>query len=194
MEVLDAINARHSVRSFEERAVPEDVLKELVEVAVKAPSAMNRQPWRFYVVSSKVVRDKVAELLGKYLDSERDSVDKLRPELKNTLYDFYRNLGGCQNIVFVFRKNADCGPKDVVRLNDFASISCAVENFMLAAVEKGLGTCWVGSFRDRKDEIAKLVGAEDEELVASVLVGYPSKDFVPMKRSKKELNDVLKFV
>ena len=60
MEVLEAIRARHSVRSYEDRDIPDEVIMELLESARLAPSAMNYQPWRFILVRSQEKRDVIA--------------------------------------------------------------------------------------------------------------------------------------
>jgi nitroreductase len=60
MEVLEAIRTRRSVRSYDERAIPDEVVRELLESARLAPSAMNYQPWRFILVRSQEKRDVIA--------------------------------------------------------------------------------------------------------------------------------------
>ena len=59
MELLTAINERHSIRSFEEKKVPEELLLKLADAAQKAPSASNLQAWRFLFVTDEEKREKV---------------------------------------------------------------------------------------------------------------------------------------
>jgi nitroreductase len=65
MDVLDAINKRHSVRAFKPDPVPQDILKKIVEGALRSPSASNSQPWEFAVVSGA----KLEEMKQAYIDN-----------------------------------------------------------------------------------------------------------------------------
>jgi len=77
------------------------------------------------------------------------------------------------------------------------SIACALENIMLSAVDIGLGTCWIGSFKGPTTEkkLGKILKIKpNEELIGSLAIGSPKKGVKPLKRSKKKINVVLKFV
>ena len=65
---------------------------------------------------------------------------------------------------------------------------------MLSAVNKGLGTCWIGTFKNFEKEVSRVLNVKNKKLVGGILIGYPAKDFKPLKRSKKKLNEILKFV
>jgi nitroreductase len=196
MEFQKVINLRHSVRSFEPKKIPKKVLIKLVENATKAPSARNGQPWIFYIVDSANKRNKVSSVLKKTLISLNYQINKKPSKLQKITIDFYNNLGGAQNIIFIYRtKNKN--EKPWIYSSDLQGISCAAENLMLSAVDLGLGTCWVGSFKEEKaeKELAKILGVKkNEELVASIIIGYPSKDFKVLKRTKKKLSEVMRFV
>jgi len=190
MDFQNTINLRHSVRSFEPKKVPKTILKSLIKNATKAPSSGNDQNWKFYVVSETNTRNKLAKLLSKSLNKFKGEFDKLSPKLQKITNEFYSDLGGCQNIIFAYI------PKRLnFRDSAIASISCACQNLMLSATNKELGTCWVGTFKGFEKEINKLLEIpKNEELVASILIGYPSKDFKPLKRTKKKISDVLTFI
>jgi nitroreductase len=190
MNLKEVINKRHSVRSFENKRVPKEILKELVKDSIKAPSSSNSQPWIFYVVASKTKRDKVAEIMAQALKLYKKDFNKVKGKLKKTAFDFYSNMGDCQNVVFIYAK------KDKKRRDsNIMSISAAVENLMLSAVNKKLGTCWVGSFRGFEKQVNRVLKAKkDEELIASILVGYPKRGETSIKRPKKKLNEVMKFI
>jgi nitroreductase len=104
---------------------------------------------------------------------------------------FYADMGGCQNIIFIYSKK-DKRWRD----NNIRNASAAAENLILSAVNKGLGTCWVGSFGGslQKDLNKILKVPKDEELMASILVGYPKKGYVPLNRDKKGFEEIAKFV
>ncbi len=196
MQLKEAIKKRHSIRAYEPKCVPEKVLIELIKAGIKAPSASNRQPWIFYCVSSKKKRDAISRILRETLNLLKDDLKRKPKFFRDITYNFYSDMGGCQNVIFVFRpvfKNEVAH----IKPNDIASISLAVENIMLSAVEKGLGTCWIGSFNGPKNEerIKKVLNVpKNQQLVVGFLIGYPKKGYKPLIRTKKKLNEILKFV
>lgn len=195
MNLKDAIDNRRSIRSFEKRQVPKEILKKLVIQASKAPSASNRQPWFFYVVCSKGKRNIISGYLRDTLEILREQVLKKPKNLQKIINSFYVNMGDCPNVIFIFREKIENATPDIYP-NDIASISCAVENLMLSAVEYGLGTCWIGSFKDSKieEKIKHLLNVpNNQELISSILIGYPKKGYKPLIRKKKELKEILKF-
>ena len=186
MEFKKVIDNRHSVRGYEKKGVPKSILKEIIKDASKAPSSMNSQPWEFHVVISKNIREKISKLLNKALKKHKKEINKLKSPLKKIITDFYKDMGNCQNIIFVYI------PKNK-RESDMLSASLAIENLMLSATARGLGTCWAGTLKDYRKEINKILKVNNKELMASILIGYPKKGFKPLKRSKKKLNEILKF-
>jgi nitroreductase len=190
MELKATINKRKSIRSFENKTVPKKILKELIIDATKAPSSSNAQSWRFYIITSKKTRDKIILILHKTLKVFKKNINKMPVHLKNSVTSFYQNLGDCPNIIFIYTtKEGGC------RDNNIMSVSAAAENIMLSAVDKGLGTCWIGSFKGVEKDLSKLLNiSNDEELVASIIIGYTKKGYVPLKRDKKALNKVMKFL
>ena len=196
MKLQEAIDKRRSVREFEQKKIPRKVIKELIGNATKAPNAGNRQPWIFYCVDNKDKRNEISELLFKQFKSLWKQTSKKSKESQKISNNFYQDLGGAQNLIFVYRKKE---PKEPIYLkpNDIASIACAMENLMLCAVEKGLGTCWIGTFNGNKTqkELRKILKIkESEELVGSLVIGYPKKNYRPFNKKLKKLNDVLKFI
>jgi nitroreductase len=196
MEFQKLINQRHSIREYENKRVPRSIIKEIIESAVKAPSACNRQPWIFYSVDKQEKRNKIAKILKSILKIMDKQIKTSPKEIQKITYNFYSDLGGAQNIIFIFRKISK-NEAEYVKPGDIASISCAAENLMLSAVDFGLGTCWVGSFNGPQTEkmVREVIGArKDEELMASIIIGYPKKGYIPLKREKKKLKEVLRFV
>ena len=67
MDFKKVLNKRKSIRSFQNKKVPKDILKKVVEDAIKAPSSGNSQPWNFYIVTSKSKRDNLAKIFSQSL-------------------------------------------------------------------------------------------------------------------------------
>lgn len=190
MNLQEAIDLRRSIREFENKKVPQAIIKKLIQNAVKAPSSQNKQPWRFYIVSSKNKRDKIAKILRKTLDKNQDEINKLPSPIKKAAYEFYDNLGNCQDLIFIYI------PKDTqYKESDIVSVSAAMQNLVLSAVDYGLGTCCVGSFKGFEKEINRILNIpKNLELIIGLLVGYPKKGYKPLIRTKKKLNEIMKFV
>ena len=169
--VIEAIKKRRSVRAYEAKAVPKDVIKTIIEAGNEAPSAMNSQPWRFVVVEERESKEKLlrAALPGakriletiKDADPEKYEVIKKRyGELKDPVYY------SAPAVVFVIGSGR------------YADHSCplACENMMLAAYSLGLGSCWVGfgAMVTEDAEVRTILELQEEEKIfGPILLGYP---------------------
>lgn len=124
MEVFEAIRERKSVRSYDERPVPSELLEKILEAGRIAPSASNVQPWHFIVVSD--LQKRTALSGGKYAKF-----------LKST------------PIVIAGLGDREASPEWHV-----VDVTIAMENMVLAATAEGLGTCWIGSFHESEVKAA----------------------------------------
>lgn len=144
MEVIDAIKLRRSVRAYTPDPIPDEILKQILEAGRMAPSANNQQPWHFIIVKDAQKRIIMSE--EKYAKFLRES-----PVV----------IVGCGDR----EDSPDWYPIDV---------SIAMENMVLAATAEGLGTCWVGSFDEKR--IRELLRIPERYKIISLLaVGYPRK-------------------
>jgi nitroreductase len=149
MDVMEAIRSRKSVRSYLDKAVEEQKLKRVLEAARMAPSASNRQEWRFVVVTDPEKRRRLAgEAAGQRFIAEAPVV-----------------IAACaQTDGKIMRCGLACYPIDV---------AIAIDHLTLAAVDEGLGTCWIGSFDP--EVVRKILGIPEEIVVVELLpLGYPA--------------------
>jgi nitroreductase len=164
-KVLQCIHTRRSVRDYQNKLVPDDIIRELLQAAVMAPSANNTQPWHFTIVSDKKTIDYLAKRVS--LAWEKEEVER----------KFGFKLGRSGSVFF----NAPLlivisGPKDYYWLKD--DVNLAVENMFLAAHSLGLGSCWIGYAKalnfdqETKD---KLGIPGDFEIAAPLIFGYPQE-------------------
>lgn len=164
MEVSEAIKARRSVRAYQDRPVGEKELERVLEAARLAPSASNRQEWKFVVV-----RDK-----------------RLRQQLADTAHgqDF---VGQAPVVIVACAVEHDhvmsCGhPSHLV------DVSIAIDHITLAARELGLGTCWIGAFDQA--QVRKILGIPASVQVIELLpLGYPAS--WPEARPRKRLAEIV---
>ncbi len=198
MEVLQAIHTRRSVRKFLDRLVPKDVLIEILEAANLAPSATNRQPWEFLVADGETIRRLEGTLAEAFRERvagvgeaamrraiqglslpEEDGGDRLQG-----LGTFYRTMGGAPVLIGVVIPRE----KDPwLWKNNICDAAAAIENLLIAAWDKGLGTCWMtGPLKGRYDTIAAFLGVPaDRELLSIIPLGYPAHQ--PVCPPKKDV-------
>lgn len=159
MDVIEAILGRRSVRAYEAEPVSEEVLHELVEAGIWAPSGGNAQTWRFVVVTEPR-RIRQLRMLSPGLLGEPPAVIVI-----------------CQDVAEAERRGDKLG-KEVLTLMDTAM---AAQNIMLAAYAEGLGTCAVCSFHP--GGVQKLLRLP-ENIVPQMLVsvGIPKTIIKPPKR------------
>jgi len=180
--VIEAIKKRRSIRSYESKPIPKDLINTIIEAGNEAPSAMNSQPWRFVVVEDKKIKEK---LLGaalpnakKILERVKD-VDPERHKMINKLYEELKDPVYYSAPAVVF----------VIGSGRYADHSCplACENMMLAAYSLGLGSCWVGfgAMVTEDNEARNFLELQDDERIfGPILLGYPK--VYPERPAKRE--------
>ena len=163
--VVDAIEARRSVRAYKDTPVEREKLQLLAECGVKAPSAMNRQEWELRIVDSK---EWIDACTADYLKAV-EGTDKAKYMLTPTFKNIFRNAPA---VIFVAAPEGEFSDVNIGMLG---------ENIMLAATELGLGTCCVGSvlFTFAEPEMGKYVESlnfsEGYRLRYALAVGYPDE-------------------
>ena len=164
--VIEAIKKRRSVRSYDPKPIPKDIMNAIIEAGNQAPSAMNSQPWRFVVVEDKALKKK---LLNAALPNAKKILEHVKdsdPERYKTIMKRYEEMEdpiyySAPAILFV------------VGSGRYADHSCplACENIMLSAYSLGIGSCWVGSFDD--DALMRAVSILPEiRFQAVITIGY----------------------
>jgi len=156
MYVMEAIKKRCSVRGYLDRPVEEEKLDKILEAARLAPSASNRQEWRFVVVQDRGARQ------------------RLMKAAKNQAF-----VGEAPVVIACCAKTDNhvmtcgqmCYPIDM---------AIAIEHMALEAVEEGLGTCWIGAFHE--DQVKEILSIpQDIRVVELLALGYPAKSSLAHK-------------
>ncbi len=184
MDVFSCIATRHSTRKFKEEPVPQELLDKVIEAGRQAPSGKHKNQSRFIVIRKKEVLQELIALV-----QQEFAKMEVTPENDD-------NFGGAIRAAkkggYVFMYNA---PVLIVVANKrdygnrYADVSCAMQNMMLAANALDLGSCWINQLRWLQDNpvlrayLQKLGMAEDEEVCASLSIGYPdTPDGLPGRR------------
>ena len=167
MDVMEAIKKRYSVRSYQDRAVETEKLDSILEAARLAPSASNRQEWRFVVVQDKGIRQRL-------MQAAKDQAFVGQAPVV---------IAACAKTdSHIMTCGQQCYPIDV---------AIAVEHMALKATEEGLGTCWVGAFYE--DKVKEILGIpQDIRVVALLVLGYPVK-LRPNPKDRLRLKEIVMY-
>ncbi len=196
MELRQAIEQRRSVRRFKADPVPDEYIWALLEAARLAPSGSNIQPWRFVVVKSREMRQKLSECTFglKFVAQAPVTIVccadmtavETRPQRMAELWEAGAFAGtDLENLNpadFAQHRTMD---EKTARAYVSLNTAIAVEHMVLRAVDLGLGSCWVMMFRPQ--EVKELLGLSDNLIVVALLsVGFPDQSPPPRPRLKRE--------
>lgn len=177
MELQQAILSRRSIRNYQSSPIRDEDLQEILDAGMWAPSAVNFQPWYLVAVRSQ---EQMRKLLCVMAQVSEDIEPALRerfqthPEVVNETTGFIRQLGGAPVCILAFQLKPDYSKTESTIVQ---SVSAALENIILAATDKGIGSCWLtapvetGAGRILRDTFAPGKG----DLVAIVTLGYSSQ-------------------
>jgi nitroreductase len=191
LNTLEAIAARRSIRRFKDDPIPGQVLQAILTAATQAPSAKNRQPWRFVVVWGgkraemvRVMREGIAKMKTRGEDpGSSEWTADIMEQAPVTV--FVLNPHGmhpwlAHSIEQMFRA--------VVNVQ---SIGAAIQNMLLAAQDLGLGSLWICDVFEAYDELCQWLG-EPGQMVAAVSLGYADES--PNARPRKPVSEVTRWL
>ena len=170
MDILQAVKQRRSIRDFQKKDIPDQLLKKLGEALIWAPSAGNLQARKFYFVRKPALKkDLAAAALNQNFIAEAPLV-----------------IVGCADSRISF-KYGERG----VSLYSIQDVACSIMGMMLVAYENGLGSTWVGAFNE--ETVSRLLKLPHHlRPVAIVPVGYPSK--IPDPPSRVLLQEAVEVI
>jgi nitroreductase len=164
MDILEMIRKRRSIREFEDRAVPDEAMDDLVEALRWAPSAGNLQSRFFYFVLNETLRQELAEAAY-----AQDFIAQA-PLVVVACAD--------RRIAHTYGRRGT----DLYMIQD---ASASLQNLLLVAHERGLGAVWVGSFDEER--VRSLLDIPDDlRPVALVPVGWPAEKPSPRSRVPRD--------
>jgi nitroreductase len=178
--IIDNINTRRSVRLYEARTIPRNILQKIIDAGNAAPSGMNTQGWRFVVITDELARNTLAKLaLPKYremLVNAPEPFKTTRAVLDASVKDpvYYDAPAIIFVVGFGMAKDMNC--------------PMVCQNMMLAARSLGIGSCWVymGQLAAGHPDFNALLELKDgESIYGPVVFGYPKDGQFPPMPPKK---------
>ena len=197
MNVLDAIEMRHSIRDYKPDDVPDEVLQKLLGAMRLAPSSGNRQPWKFVVVRERETREQIASVCSYRRLSGELQIQRFIAQAPVVIVAcgseaeanvFYKK-GGLLSIAQGMALRGDA----VENMTDAQStllvdLASALSHLMLAAIDEGLGTCWVMGVDER--EVKRILRIPEWLRAPMVMtVGYPAS--APHSKPRKPLEQIV---
>ena len=193
----DSIYNRRSIRKYSDKKVPKEMIEQIIDAGRVAPSAKNRQPWKYYVYAGSE-KNKLLECMESGLVRERDG-NKLLPNSQNGLPDAFNTLRIMKEapILIIIENTNGLYPYSeinadnrVTEICDTLSIGASVQNILLTATELGYGTLWIANTCFAYDELVNFIDIKGQ-LVGAISLGVPNE--VPNQRPRKEFDEVVEF-
>jgi F420 biosynthesis protein FbiB-like protein len=181
-DLLNIIRSRRSIRKFQDKPVPPDVLNRLLEGARWAPSAHNRQPWQFTVLTQRAHRVTLAEAMAARLaaDLRADGVDE--DVIQKDTGRSHARLTNAPVVIIVgmTMRDMDTYPDETRQHNEWVmatqSVAMAAQNLLLMAHYEGLGAVWMCAPLFCPRTVRQAVGIpEDVEPQGLIALGYPAQ-------------------
>lgn len=164
MDVFEAVSKRRSIRKYKDAPVEDEKLQDILEVARIAPSAGNRQEWRFIVVKDKESREKLAEAANNQTFVAEAPVTIVACSTES-------------------ERVMPCGQHAYT-----VDLSIAVSFMILEATALGLGTCWLGAYDEEK--VRNILNIPERIRVPAMFtLGYA--DEIPHQRPRKHLSEII---
>ena len=179
MEFNDTVHKRRSIRKFKTDQIEKEVIVEIIKDALIAPSAHNKQPWNYYVFT-----------LDKKVEIENIIHEKITNKRELSMYEKIMRkclsfLKDAPVLILVYSGEEDTAP------NDLLSLGASIENMLLSATDKEIGSLWLGVITAFEEEINKYLDIKSKRLISGVVLGYKDEEPIPVFR--KEFNDIVKF-
>ena len=147
--LFDLIKSRRSIRRYTDESIPRSSILRLLEAATWAPSAHNRQPWRFAVITEPAVKDRLARAMGECLQADRTADGDDPEDIGRDIARSYVRLTGAPVLIVVCLTMADMDaypdPQRAhnERIMAVQSTAMAAQNLLLQAHADGLAACWL---------------------------------------------------
>lgn len=188
MDIYSVINKRRTIRDFEDKEVPKEIIYKIIDAGLKAPTNNHLRNWEFIVITDKEEKARIIGDIPKtysrkdvedFMDSNNMTDLCQREMYMDGVPKQYTMLyrSGCLVLPFFRQDYPLLTPDSINSLNGFASIWCCIENILLAATAEGLGCVTRIPFQSESDYLKKVLGHPDNYIMPCYIsVGYPTEN------------------
>ena len=180
MELSETINKRCSIRNYNSKEIKKEDLIYIFNSARLAPSAHNKQPWEYLILTGNN-KEKFLNMLEENINS-KDENTQYEKIFKKSI-PFIREAYAYVLVFSCLEENS---------INDYLSIGASVENALLAATDRGISSLWVGVILEFSKLINDHYSKNGEKLVTSFVLGYSDDPY--FERSRKSLEEIVKLL
>ncbi len=195
--MISAIYDRRSIRKFTDKPIPQKDITDIIQSGIKAPSSKNRQPWKYIVVQGNV-KEEMLEVFRQGIEREEND-NALLPESKQHIAAAKYTvdiMAEAPTIIFVVNSLgksilSELTPEErVYEICNIQSIGASIQNMLLTATEKGIGSLWICDIYFAYSELCKWLGS-DGQLIAAIAFGYPNES--PKERPRRKIEDIVEW-
>ncbi|GAB6178695.1 nitroreductase [Desulfotomaculum defluvii] len=177
MDVIKCINQRRSIRSFKNQPVPMEVLQELITLGTRAATGSGYQPWGFVVIRDQAEIKRISDLSVQHWLANQDRFPYMKQYKSAMIKENYNMFYNAPCLLVIYGDS-----RSHWHVYDGA---LAAGNIMLAAMNYGLGTCWIGNAEnvcDFPEFKAKYNVPDSYKVVCPMIIGYPKAELPDAKR------------
>lgn len=194
---FDPIYERRSIRKFQQKNVPTELLNKVLDAGRVAPSAKNRQPWN-YIVFENEPKKQLLKAMEEGLQREEKGITDL-PKSQHAIADAKNTLKIMREapiIIMVVNTNAQSpflpidNDERITEICDSLSIGASVENMLLAAQQLGLGALWIANTCFAYRELTAYINT-NKQLACAIAIGYSNEN--PNPRPRMPLDEIVEY-
>ena len=197
--MIPAIYDRRSIRKFVDKPISQKDITDIIQSGMKAPSSKNRQPWKYIVIQGSA-KEEMLRVFRQGIEREEND-NALLPESRQhiaaakytvdimaeapTIVFVVNSLGESKSIL------SELTPEErVYEICNIQSIGASIQNMLLTATEKGIGSLWICDIYFAYSELCKWLG-NDGQLIAAIAFGYPNES--PQERPRRKIDDIVEW-
>lgn len=181
MEFEEVVKKRKSTRNYINKKVSKKNLNKILNAARLAPSAKNRQPWRFLILNSKQKND-IVNMLLKLCNDKANKQTSVKGSVNM--------IKEADKLILVYRKiNRNKEKNMKFKKADYLSIGAAIENLILECTNIGIDACWCCDTLYIDNGINDYLGIDEYEQMSSVVIGYSNDE--SSKKKKLKLSEII---
>lgn len=197
-EFFDLVRNRRAIRRYDDRLVADGLIERLLETAMWAPSAHNRQPWRFAVLRSAPSKETLARAMGEKLRQDRLKDGDREDVIERDVQRSYSRITGAPVVILFFLSMSDMDRypdrrrSEAERQMAVQSVAMAVQNLWLLAAAEGLGACWLCAPLFVPDLVQRTLDLpQDWEAQGLLTLGWPAEE---QQRDRRPWQESVRFL